>query len=357
MATSPICWCSETPYFDAIFQQFDRGDRIVQCDDLNKLFLAMGYSVTAFFIARVQEVLDQDETGRIDKMKLYDWFVEHIDEFDVFENVTKSESNACQPGSSTVQTESSHDLPTSISSTDWAPLRLQNETLETMKERKQAQNTVILLRNRLHYLRTEEVKTLQRVQALRRYAREIEGNLKYRGMVKELREQTQNRQKENEKAVLSKEIRKQSHVMVGTQRMASIEQVKSERVDNLQSIQANRKLVQKGREDRYKEQREQERKSLHKRLQARGQQEKLLVEKAKNRLASELIRKATAESEAEELCLEEARTIQSLKVSKELERVATENLEFVMQWTGNKDSSYSAQNWTPKLSSSDDFWS
>lgn len=124
-------------------------------------------------------------------MKFYDWFVDHIDEIDVFENVSDSEINACQPDGSY---DGSYDATFGILSADRAPLRLRNAMLETIKGRKQAQKTVVGLKNRLHYLRSEEAKTLQRVQLLRQCTQELEGKQKFKGMVKELREQIQGRQ-------------------------------------------------------------------------------------------------------------------------------------------------------------------
>ena len=120
-------------------------------------------------------------------MKFYDWFVDHIDEIDVFENVSDPEINACQP-------DGSYDGALGNLSADRAPLRLRNAMLETIKGRKQAQKTVVGLKNRLHYLRSEEAKTLQRVQLLRQCTQELEGKQKFKGMVKELREQIQGRQ-------------------------------------------------------------------------------------------------------------------------------------------------------------------
>lgn len=73
--------------------------------------------------------------------------------------------------------------------------------------------------------------------------------------------------------------------------MSSIEKVKAERASNLRSIQTDRELVHKYRKDRYKEQRDQERKSLQRRFQARDEQERISLENAKSRLTSELVQK------------------------------------------------------------------
>ena len=278
------------------------------------------HRLNACSLEKALDALDPDATGTITKMDFLKWFSINA------EKVNQSNQSS---SSSTPRIKKGKTGGKTLSST----------MLQAKVERKKVETDVKMLSNRLSHLRAEESKAKRRIEETQKRSQEIQDAKARKVLIHQGRKDQETFLKEKVRKMTSSNIQYQAQfkakrsekcTTATKKKMNKVKDFKEEKMQRKQQIEDARiemhRVLLAKKEHVKKEQEE----AMKKRGREKARREQEQIVRAKKQLADEYRRKLEYEAKFRDMETEEARLIESLKKTQEMQQAAFDQLEDVI---------------------------